>query len=114
MIPKINQWSLFIGRWQPLHIAHKEMFQQVLNEGGRVLIGIRDIEPDKNNPFTVDEVYNNIKDQYKDNINVSVMVMPDISSVNFGRGVGYDIVEYIPPTEISEISATKIRKELGL
>lgn len=114
MIPKSNQWSLFIGRWQPLHIAHKEMFQQVLNEGGRVLIGIRDIEPDKNNPFTVDEVYNNIKDQYKDNINVSVMVMPDISSVNFGRGVGYDIVEYIPPTEISEISATKIRKELGL
>lgn len=114
MMPKSNQWSLFIGRWQPLHIAHKEMFQQVLNEGGRVLIGIRDIEPDKNNPFTVDEVYNNIKDQYKDNINVSVMVMPDISSVNFGRGVGYDIVEYIPPTEISEISATKIRKELGL
>jgi nicotinamide mononucleotide adenylyltransferase len=114
MTPKSNQWSLFIGRWQPLHIAHKEMFQQVLNEGGRVLIGIRDIEPDENNPFTVDEVYNNIKDQYKDNINVSVMIMPDISSVNFGRGVGYDIVEYIPPTELSKISATKIRKELGL
>jgi nicotinamide mononucleotide adenylyltransferase len=114
MTPKSNQWSLFIGRWQPLHIAHKEMFQQVLNEGGKVLIGIRDIEPDENNPFTVDEIYNNIKDQYKDNTNVSVMIMPDISSVNFGRGVGYDIVEYIPPTELSEISATKIRKELGL
>jgi nicotinamide mononucleotide adenylyltransferase len=114
MMPKSNQWSLFIGRWQPLHIAHKEMFQQVLNEGGRVLIGIRDIEPDKNNPFTVDEVYNNIKDQYKDNINVSVMVMPDISSVNFGRGVGYDIVEHVPPQEVHDISATKIREQLKL
>ena len=111
---KNNQWSLFIGRWQPMHEAHKQMFQQVLNEGGRVLIGIRDVEPDEKNPFSVSEVYNTIKNEYKDNPNVSVMVVPDISSVNFGRGVGYDIIEHIPPTEIAEISATKIRKELGL
>jgi hypothetical protein len=26
--------------------------------------------------------------------------------------VGYDIIEHIPPTEIGEISATKIREEL--
>ncbi len=43
-----------------------------------------------------------------------VIIVPDISSVNFGRGVGYDIIEHIPPTEIAEISATKIRKDLGL
>lgn len=109
-----SQWSLFIGRWQPLHDGHKQMFKQVLDEGGRVLIGIRDVEPDEKNPFSVAEVSNTIKAEYQDNPNVSVMVVPDISSVNFGRGVGYDIVEYIPPTEIAEISATKIRKELGL
>jgi hypothetical protein len=90
------------------------MFQQVLNEGGRVLIGIRDVEPDERNPFSVTEVYNTIKEEYHDNPNVLVMIVPDISSVNFGRGVGYNIVEYIPPTEVAEISATKIRKELGL
>ena len=111
---KNNQWSLFIGRWQPIHEAHRQMFQQVLDEGGRVLIGIRDVEPDEKNPFPVNEVLNTIKNEYKDNPNVSVMVVPDISSVNFGRGVGYDIIEHIPPTEIAEISATKIRKELGL
>ncbi len=111
---KNNQWSLFIGRWQPIHEAHRQMFQQVLNEGGRVLIGIRDVEPDEKNPFSVSEVYNTIKNEYKDNPNVSVMIVPDISSVNFGRGVGYDIIEHIPPTEVAEISATKIRKELGL
>jgi len=109
-----SQWSLFIGRWQPLHEGHKQMFQQVLNEGGRVLIGIRDVEPDERNPFSVTEVYNTIKEEYHDNPNVLVMIVPDISSVNFGRGVGYNIVEYIPPTEVAEISATKIRKELGL
>jgi nicotinamide mononucleotide adenylyltransferase len=111
---KNNQWSLFIGRWQPIHEAHRQMFQQVLDEGGRVLIGIRDVEPDEKNPFPVNEVLNTIKNEYKDNPNVSVMVVPDISSVNFGRGVGYDIIEHIPPTEVAEISATKIRKELGL
>jgi nicotinic acid mononucleotide adenylyltransferase len=111
---KNNQWSLFIGRWQPIHEAHRQMFQQVLNEGGRVLIGIRDVEPDEKNPYSVSEVYNTIKNEYKDNPNVSVMIVPDISSVNFGRGVGYDIIEHIPPTEVAEISATKIRKELGL
>jgi len=111
---KNNQWSLFIGRWQPIHEAHRQMFQQVLDEGGRVLIGIRDVEPDEKNPFPVNEVLDTIKKEYKDNPNVSVMVVPDISSVNFGRGVGYDIIEHIPPTEIAEISATKIRKDLGL
>ena len=111
---KNNQWSLFIGRWQPIHEAHRQMFQQVLDEGGRVLIGIREVEPDEKNPFPVSEVLNTIKTEYKENPNVSVMVVPDISSVNFGRGVGYDIIEHIPPTEIAEISATKIRKELGL
>ena len=111
---KNNQWSLFIGRWQPIHEAHRQMFQQVLDEGGRVLIGIRDVEPDEKNPFPVNEVLDTILKEYKDNPNVSVMVVPDISSVNFGRGVGYDIIEHIPPTEIAEISATKIRKELGL
>ena len=43
---------------------------------------------------------------------VTVMVIPDICSIEFGRGVGYDIIEHIPPTEIGEISATKIREEM--
>ena len=43
---------------------------------------------------------------------ISVIIIPDICSIEFGRGVGYDIIEHIPPTEIGEISATKIREEL--
>jgi adenylylsulfate kinase len=111
---KDSQWSMFIGRWQPLHDGHKAMFQQVLDEGGKVLICIRTIEPDEKNPFHAWQVYDNIVEHYKDNDNVDVMLVPDICSVEFGRGVGYDIIEHIPPTEIAEISATNIRKELGL
>ena len=114
MEAKDSQWSLFIGRWQPLHEAHKQMFQQMLDNGGRVCIAVRDGEVNEKNPFTTREVFENISKEYWDNENVQVIIVPDISSVNFGRGVGYDIIEHIPPTEIAEISATKIRKDLGL
>jgi adenylylsulfate kinase len=110
---KDGQFSVFIGRWQPLHEGHKKLFQQVLDTGGNVLILIRDIKPDEKNPFTASEVYVNITDIYKDLIQlnrVKVIKVPDICSVDFGRGVGYDITEWLPPDEIAEISATKIRE----
>ena len=114
---KKNQFSLFIGRWQPIHLGHKEMFQQVLNEGGNVCIAVRDMQTDSKNPFTPMEVMGNIMNEYEELIKegrVKVMIVPDICSVEFGRGVGYDIIERIPPTEIAEISATKIREKLNL
>lgn len=110
-----GQFSLFIGRWQPLHEGHKKLFQQVLDEGNNVCIAIRDVKPDEKNPFSAEEVFSNICKYYENNIlqgNVRVIIIPDICSVEFGRGVGYDIIEYIPPTEIAEISATKIREEM--
>jgi len=115
MNKKEGQFSAFIGRWQPLHLGHQALFQQVLDEGGNVLIMIRDVAPDEKNPYTASEVFANIHDHYKDLIaagRVKVMKIPDICSVDFGRGVGYDIVEWIPPAEIGEISATKIRESL--
>jgi adenylylsulfate kinase len=116
MPKKEGQWHLFIGRWQPLHLGHKQMFQQVLDEGNNVLIAIRDGEINEKNPYTSVEVYKNISKEYADNINlmknVKVIIIPDVCSVNFGRGVGYDIVEHIPPSEVAEISATKIREKM--
>lgn len=114
---KQGQWSLFIGRWQPLHEGHKELFRQVINEGGKVLVAIRNVEPDENNPFTAHQIMLKIYDELKTEIEtgkLNVITIPDICSVEFGRGVGYDIIEHIPPAEIAEISATEIRKEMGL
>lgn len=112
---KDTQYALFIGRWQPLHEAHKQLFQQVLNEGDKVCIAIRDVETDEKNPYTAKEVYENISKFYENNIilgQIKVIIIPDICSVEFGRGVGYDIIERIPPKEIAEISATKIREQM--
>ena len=111
---KAGQHALFIGRWQPLHLGHQEMFKQAMNEGKNVLICIRDIEPDEKNPYTAEQVKNNIENHYKDNEKVKVLIVPDICSIEFGRGVGYDIIERIPPQEIHDISATKIREQMKL
>ena len=113
--PKPNQYAMFIGRWQPLHSSHQALFQEALNDGKNLLICIRDGEVNEKNPFTSEEVKQNIEDVYALLINsgiMKVMIIPDIDSVNFGRGVGYDIIEHIPPIEIGDVSATKIREQM--
>ena len=110
-----GQFAMFVGRWQPLHEGHQSLFQEAMNEGKNVLICIRDIEPDEKNPFSPEDVRKNILDHYSEEViqgKVKIMVIPDICSIEFGRGVGYDIIERIPPIEIGEISATKIREEM--
>ena len=110
-----KQYSMFIGRWQPWHDGHKWLIDQRLNEGKNVLICVRDIEPDTKNPYTSQEVENRITGTLINLIQegrVKVMTIPDIESINFGRGVGYDIIEHIPPQEVGDISATKIREQL--
>jgi nicotinamide mononucleotide adenylyltransferase len=112
---KDSQWSLFIGRWQPLHEGHKELFRQVINEGGKVCIAIREGEVNEKNPFTPQQVLTNIATEMEleiSNGKLKAIIIPDICSVEFGRGVGYDIIEHIPPTEVAEISATKIREQM--
>ena len=112
---KEGQHAMFIGRWQPLHKGHQELFQQAMNEGKNILICIRDIKPDEKNPYSAEEVKTNILNHYSNEVSegkVKVMVIPDICSVEFGRGVGYDIIEHLPPLDIANISATKIREEL--
>ena len=108
------KYSMFIGRWQPWHKGHQWLIEQRLKEGKNVLICIRDMMPDKNNPFTSEEVFDILSRELSDYIRVEqvkLMIIPDIESVNYGRGVGYDVIEHTPPTEIGEISATKIREK---
>ncbi len=110
-----KQYSMLVGRYQPFHEGHRWLMNQCLDEGKNVLICVRDIEPDEKNPFTSNQVYQNISNELEDLISdgrVKVIVIPDIESINFGRGVGYDIIEHVPPQEVGDISATKIREQM--
>jgi cytidyltransferase-like protein len=108
-----KKYAIFIGRYQPYHYGHINLIQQKLDEGIPALIMVRDIMPDEKNPFTTKQTIKMIRD-YHDSKGDDVMVLsiPDIESVNYGRGVGYEINEFTPTEEIGFISATKIRESI--
>ena len=109
------KYSMFIGRWQPWHDGHRWLIDQRLNEGKNVLICVREVSQDDKNPYNPIDVKKNVEKELIDLINsgrVKVIIIPDIESVNYGRGVGYDIIEHIPPNDIGEISATSIREQM--
>ena len=102
---------MFVGRWQPFHNGHKWLISQKLAEGEPVLIAVRDIPPDEKNPFTTEQTIEMVEKVYADQ-DVVVLPIPDISSVNYGRGVGYGIIEHVPPADVGFISATAIRQKI--
>ena len=107
---KDKKYAIFIGRYQPYHLGHTTLVEQKLNNNIPCIIMVRDIEPDDKNPFTTEQTINMIQTYHNSkNHDVIVMAIPDIESVNYGRGVGYEINEFIPTEDIANISATKIR-----
>ena len=111
-----TRYSMFIGRWQPLHPGHLWLINERLKEGKNIWLAIRDVKPDEKNPWTAQEIEKMIHEgELKDLIldgRIIVSIIPDIESINYGRGVGYDVIEHVPPTEIGEISATSIRNQM--
>ena len=110
-----DKYSLFIGRWQPWHDGHKWLIDQRLKEGKKVCIAVRDVEPSEDQPWTADEIIQNIKEHLYFEVTedkVIIIKIPDIESVNYGRGVGYEIIEHVPPEDIKQVSATKIREKM--
>jgi len=110
-----KKYSVFFGRWQPFHKGHYWLINERLKEGKNVWVAIRDVKPDEKNPWTAHEVMMNLSEELQPLIEegrIFLSIVPDIESINYGRGVGYDVIEHIPPQEIGEISATSIREQM--
>jgi cytidyltransferase-like protein len=106
---------MFIGRWQPWHKGHRWLIDQALNEGKNVLLCIRDVPTDEKNPWSPIQVMMNLTEELIDLVEegrVRLMIIPDIESINIGRGIGYDVIEHTPPQDIHDISATRIREQM--
>ena len=107
--------ALFIGRWQPIHDGHRWLFNQKLEQDIPILIAVRDTPVSDSNPFPTEQAIVNLEKEYTKEVGegmVKIISIPDIESVNYGRGVGYEINEFVPPEDIGTISATKIREEM--
>jgi cytidyltransferase-like protein len=110
---KDKKYAIFVGRYQPYHYGHISLIQQKLDDGVPALIMVRDIEPDEKNPFTTEQTVEMITKYHESKgDDVKVMIIPDIESVNFGRGVGYEVNAYTPPEDIGFISASKVRESI--
>jgi len=107
---------MFIGRWQTWHPGHQWLIDQRLKKGKNVLICIRDVRIDEKNPLEAQEIYNDLSERFGqliDSGRIKLRIIPDIESINYGRDVGYEVIEHSPPEEIKEISGTKIRNNNG-
>jgi phosphopantetheine adenylyltransferase len=96
------KYSLFIGKWQPWHKGHKWLIEERLKLGKNILIGIREIENPKHTPK---EIMMRIFQDFPNEVNVGTIdfvELLDIESVNYGRDVGYDVIEHTPPDDIED------------
>jgi GTPase SAR1 family protein len=106
-----------LGRWQPWHAGHRALFERALVKTGQVCIMIRDCQGWNNsNPFAIDQVKNFIRRDldplYQGKYDI--LVVPNIVNITYGRDVGYKIEQEVFGDAIHAISATKIRKEMGI
>ena len=106
-----------LGRYQPWHAGHRALFERAIAKTGQVVIQIRDCQGWKgSNPFEIERVKNYIRrdldplyqGQYE------IQVVPNIVNITYGRDVGYKIEKEEFDADITQISATAIRKAMGL
>ena len=114
---------LLLGRCQPWHDGHLALFKRALAKTGQVAIQVRDVEGSSggegqdDNPFSYEQISKDISKKlflsgYKINEDFVIQLVPNITNITYGRGVGYEIEEESFSSDIESISATKIRKNL--
>lgn len=106
-----------LGRWQPWHFGHRSLFERAIKKTGQVVIQIRDCQGwQGSNPFAIEQVKNYIKrdlDPLYQGM-YEIQIVPNIVNITYGRDVGYKIEQEVFDEKTHSISATKIRKEMGL
>ena len=109
----MKKYAMFIGRWQTWHAGHEWLIRQQLDKGKNVWVAIRDVPKDENNPKSAHQVMMDLCKEpsfVENSKKILISVIPDIESVNYGRGVGYEVIHHHPPADVELISGTKIRK----
>ena len=103
-----------LGRWQPWHGGHQKLFEETLKRAEQVLIMVRDVQGVGDNPFDFETVKKNIEEKLNPKFEgkYKIILVPNITNICYGRGVGYKIEEIVLDEETQKISATKIRQQM--
>jgi phosphopantetheine adenylyltransferase len=107
-----KKYAMYVGRWQNWHKGHEWLINQQLEKGKDVWVAIRNVPTDENNPKTAQQVMVDLAEEpffVKNSHKIQISIIPDIESINYGRGVGYDVIYHEPPEDVAKISGTSIR-----
>ena len=107
-----KKYAMYVGRWQNFHAGHEWLINQQLEKGKNVWVAIRNVETDENNPKTAQQVMMDLAEEpffMENSHRINISIIPDIESINYGRGVGYDVIYHEPPEDVAKISGTSIR-----
>tara|TARA_A100001388_G_scaffold217523_1_gene168032 strand:- start:259 stop:570 length:312 start_codon:yes stop_codon:yes gene_type:complete len=102
-----------LGRFQPWHQGHTELFKRALSKTGQVVILLRESDGTDNNPYTIEQRIDFIKDALSAFVGqFEVIPVPNITHISYGRKVGYKIEQESFDETIEQISSTNIRKTI--
>ena len=106
------KFNLFIGCYQSPHKGHQAIFNEYLKKGEPILIAVRDVPIDENNPLPAHIIMSLWREVYFNNPLVEVMLIADINSVNYGSDVGYKVKEIKVDDKTASISSSDIRNQI--
>jgi adenylylsulfate kinase len=108
--------ALFVGRYQPFHDGHKALITEGIRRVGQVCIAVRDTaQIDDKNPFSFEYVRARIEHGLREyEGRFCVVPLPNITSIFYGRDVGYTIERIDLDRDLEAISATETRARLKM
>jgi len=108
--------ALLIGRYQPFHRGHRKLAEAAIKRVGQVCIAVRDTHgTSAKDPLPAHEVeaairtgMSGLEGRY------TVLHLPNITNVCYGRDVGYKIERIDLDAETQAVSATEVRRKAGI
>lgn len=107
-----------LGKWQPWHQGHVELFKKALTITGQVVIMVREVYgSEEDAPFGEINVIDNIKqtldaEGYYDGQHYIILVVPNIVDVSYGCNDSFSFTEHNFDESISSIRSAKIREKM--
>lgn len=107
--------ALFLGRYQPFHDGHKALIVEGLKRVGQVCIAVRNTQgTDEKNPFDFEYVRSRIEHGMREYEGRFIVVpVPNITSIFYGRDVGYKVERIELDSTLEGISATETRRKMA-
>ena len=88
-----------LGRWQPWHLGHQALFNEIIKKTGQVIIMVRDVQGVDDNPFDFETIKKTIHEKLSPDFNgrYKIILVPNITNICYGREVGYKFSEIVLP-----------------